>query len=765
MSARQRERLRREEELSKQLKKVEEAEEDSEEDEEEEIVAKKKAFVFSDTSSSSSSSSDEKEESGEKLDTSTTASNNRDNNNSRKNKKFRKKKTVNTSDENEEEESEAIRLAREAKERQDAEDAAFLDAVIATKQIPASSQAQPAVGMSDVYSFTDSAFLSLQDVDIRMLDMDAWIRQRFTGMQDTPLEGGGPHRGFTGRRGQRQPLRRGIQHQQLPGNNVVNKKLYFSQQKDDWTKPPSFIAGGIGMQKVPVSSDATGKLPYTMYSFEWSKEYKQLQVIYEVVQHLGDPNYLVMFLANNPYHVEGFLELGMIFLRSGHVEKGLDCIRRCIFIYECFSFDPFPLHPLQARMDPTTAENRPYFQALFRYMQISSRQGYHILAADIARILLSLNPMDDLLGLLLMLDALLLQAGKYEVILQLCGVQLDQLVGEQALSTVERAEHWQRAYLIDSHISSEDASESRNYTVAELANWWYSLALATYLWIQKREQQRRFAPPQHSSAGTNSAALPEEVPSMKVANALLQQALERYPFVLEALLPRVEAPAKLVQQVKSHPYVQAAQQSLPFESFVHRLTEGYVLKQEHIWTQKSDAVEWLLQQTAVFLQRTEPSAASTNPNNACSGSGSSGSNGSGIKGELQYPYVAHILEISTSLLQDKYANIPLEDFQEDFNRLPADLQAIDEDLLDPRVLGGGARFPKLHQQLLAMKSIVKRNQRVAWFYNQEQQHQAKQRQGLFSMSVLIDLTRPLLQLFLLTLLPWIAVPRYQRPRR
>ena len=61
---------------------------------------------------------------------------------------------------------------------------------------------------------------------------------------------------------------------------------------------------------------------------------------------------------------------------------------------------------------------------------------------------------------------------------------------------------------------------------------------------------------------------------------------------------------------------------------------------------------------------------------------------------------------------------------------------------------------------------MKYNQRRAQFFAQEQAYQTKQRTGgLFTTQWCIDLTRPLLQLFLLSFLPWIVITKPNHSER
>ncbi len=70
------------------------------------------------------------------------------------------------------------------------------------------------------------------------------------------------------------------------------------------------------------------------FRFQWSDEYASLHRQYCIVQNSGDANRLVLFLSRNPFHVDGFLQLAMVFARTGQMDRAAELVRRCLFCLE-----------------------------------------------------------------------------------------------------------------------------------------------------------------------------------------------------------------------------------------------------------------------------------------------------------------------------------------------------------------------------------------------------------------------------------------------
>ena len=75
-------------------------------------------------------------------------------------------------------------------------------------------------------------------------------------------------------------------------------------------------------------------------------------------------------------------------------------------------------------MDPATPENAPFFTALFRHMQMCSMLGCPSVAAEVGKLLLSLDPQGDRFNVLLTLDHFLVTAAKHTQLLDFMGLTL-----------------------------------------------------------------------------------------------------------------------------------------------------------------------------------------------------------------------------------------------------------------------------------------------------------------------------------------------------
>ncbi|CAM9276726.1 unnamed protein product, partial [Ectocarpus fasciculatus] len=259
-----------------------------------------------------------------------------------------------------------------------------------------------------------SALSDILRVDPKSLDVDSLIRQRFAGAgADTGADRGAGRRGAGVRQGNAK------QHVHRLGGAA---RFVFGMPKDEWLKPPSYAGGGVGMRAVRAPVDmCTGDVSLgarlrgrTFYQFVWADEYVRVNEQFSVIQRSGDANRLVVFLSQNYYHMEGLLQLAMVFARTGQMDRASDLVRRCLYCIHCAEAEGFRPCAASALLDPAVLENKIYFAAVFRHMQIVGMLGCPSVAANIAKLLLSLNPFGDTAHVLLCLDYYLISAGEYE---------------------------------------------------------------------------------------------------------------------------------------------------------------------------------------------------------------------------------------------------------------------------------------------------------------------------------------------------------------
>jgi hypothetical protein len=333
---------------------------------------------------------------------------------------------------------------------------------------------------------TSAELAHLLAVDPKDLDVDGLMRERFAGADSALDRQAGARGGKTGKK--------------------VNKlggsaRFIFGYPKAEWPDAPSFAGGGVGMT-TEQSGGAYSPGPYhgqPRFRFTWSEEYQKLNESYLVVQRSGDANRLVAFLSQHPYHLEGLLQLAMVFARTGVMDRAADLIRRCVYYLnasECEAFRPCSALCL---LDPSRTENKAYFTAVFRHMQIVGMLGCPSISAATAKLLLSLDPYGDTCYTLLVLDFYLLSAGMASEVARIFSESPRFVLGYPS---------W----------SAQDVS----YTLADLPNWNYSVALGRFLTDRK---VGLFVNDKKSDSVEELSA-----------DLLLKKAIRKFPFFLKYII-------------------------------------------------------------------------------------------------------------------------------------------------------------------------------------------------------------------------------------
>ncbi|CAN0043676.1 unnamed protein product [Discosporangium mesarthrocarpum] len=131
-------------------------------------------------------------------------------------------------------------------------------------------------------SGSSSLLAELLRCDGRNLKIDYEMRRKFgssVGNNRSAVQGPGQGRG----RGRRRVMPRAVQ--QVPA--LTLKKLVVSSPKEDWPKPPSFVVGGMGMERTEAPTGLPGwqleaHCGAEWFKFKYSPSYQQLQVMYNL---------------------------------------------------------------------------------------------------------------------------------------------------------------------------------------------------------------------------------------------------------------------------------------------------------------------------------------------------------------------------------------------------------------------------------------------------------------------------------------------------
>lgn len=413
---------------------------------------------------------------------------------------------------------------------------------------------------------------SLFHIDVNELNVDKILQQRFgvnEGNQNNAVE----DIRFSSKKQEKMynlAKKRGLLRKNKSGGSNLGTSMLrfvFGQPPASFQKPPSYIGGGYSMSKcsAPVSISSVPEWEKVFYAntqwyrIDWSADYIKLHVRYSAIQASGDVNELLMFLSQNPHQLDALIQLGMVFARTGQMDKASDLFKRCICYLECSflsSFEPWkdvqpsfnpgnsrsPQNSLSkafCRVDANSQENIVIFSALFRHMQISLMLGCPTVALNIALVILSLDPLRDPFYMLLFLDHLLVTSRRFDLMDLWYSNATDVnckvcfILGTPALNEPGGSSSITNSSSSDSSLECVQENEYKPLSISDaLPNWAYSHAISCFLHLEQIEKEHLF-----SSSSDHSADSAHKARSR--ANEALKNAVKRWPFLMTLLLDKV----------------------------------------------------------------------------------------------------------------------------------------------------------------------------------------------------------------------------------
>ncbi|KAM4720669.1 LOW QUALITY PROTEIN: ribosome quality control complex subunit TCF25 [Rhinophrynus dorsalis] len=194
--------------------------------------------------------------------------------------------------------------------------------------------------------------------------------------------------------GDQRPRQRQRQH---------HRSTWLTSPKNTW---PRYSKTGITMSLLE-------KRGVQYFTFEHQRDYQQVQFKFLDAVESMDPNNLVLLIQTNPYHVDSLLQLSDVFRLQDDQEMARDLIDRALYSLECAFHPVFSLTSGACRLDYCRTENRGFFLALFKHMFFLEKRGCPRTALEFCKLILSLDPENDPLCMLLVIDFLSLRAREY----------------------------------------------------------------------------------------------------------------------------------------------------------------------------------------------------------------------------------------------------------------------------------------------------------------------------------------------------------------
>ncbi|XP_075289454.1 ribosome quality control complex subunit TCF25 isoform X2 [Opisthocomus hoazin] len=198
---------------------------------------------------------------------------------------------------------------------------------------------------------------------------------------------------------------RAVLGDQRPRQRQYVRSTWLTAPKNTW---PRYSSTGITMQLLDTRRGAQH------FTFKHHREYQQVQFKFLDAVESMDPNNIVPLLeALEPYHVDSLLQLSDVCRMQEDQEMARDLVERALYSLEC-SFHPvFSLTSGTCRLDYRRPENRAFFLALFKHLMFLEKRGCPRTALEFCKLILSLDPENDPLCVLLLIDFLSLRAREY----------------------------------------------------------------------------------------------------------------------------------------------------------------------------------------------------------------------------------------------------------------------------------------------------------------------------------------------------------------
>ncbi|NXE42078.1 TCF25 factor, partial [Ptilorrhoa leucosticta] len=306
------------------------------------------------------------------------------------------------------------------------------------------------------------------------------------------------------------------------------RSMWLTAPKNTW---PRYSKTGITMQLLDTRRGVQH------FTFEHHREYQQVQFKFLDAVESMDPNNIVvrgLVIMFPPVFLQPLLCWGGVPVLS--LTLSLLSPERALYSLECAFHPVFSLTSGACRLDYRRPENRAFFLALFKHLMFLEKRGCPRTALEFCKLILSLDPENDPLCVLLLIDFLSLRAKEYTFLTRLF-------------------QEW------ESH---------RN--LSQLPNFAFSVPLA-YFFLSQQEERPEL----------------ERSQARERAARLIQLALIMFPSVLMPLLDHCSVQPDA--RVTSHPFFGLNAQ-ISQSPALNQLTSLYVGRTHALW--KDPAVmAWL----------------------------------------------------------------------------------------------------------------------------------------------------------------------------
>ncbi|EAT35520.1 AAEL012307-PA [Aedes aegypti] len=201
------------------------------------------------------------------------------------------------------------------------------------------------------------------------------------------------------------------------------KSTYLVNPKDSW---PPVGKSGIYMNLVQAPEQTLGGTSKGVadknviyFAFEHNPSYRQIQQTFLNAVESMDSDNIIKIINQHPYHVDSLIQLSELCKMSEDHAMASELIEHALFALESSFHTMFSLTQGTCRLDYRRQENRALFVTLFKHSQYLESRACSRTALEVAKLILTFDPVSDPLAIILMIDFYAIRAKQYEWLVQL----------------------------------------------------------------------------------------------------------------------------------------------------------------------------------------------------------------------------------------------------------------------------------------------------------------------------------------------------------
>mmetsp|Transcript_22848 Transcript_22848/g.40489 ORF Transcript_22848/g.40489 Transcript_22848/m.40489 type:complete len:636 (+) Transcript_22848:82-1989(+) len=283
----------------------------------------------------------------------------------------------------------------------------------AIKQAQLEAEEAKAAGLSGDQGGALLQLLALED--LKALNPDTELRRKIGRVTGSTNEGGQS----TATR-----PRRGVRGQPNQSSRRSHKAVFVSLSSDEVPpEAPAYASGGARMSIQGETVDGG-----VLLGFDASDTYHSADKAFAEIFATNDPNMIMSFIRQNPWHVPAFLAMSNVYIQTSQMEAAEMMLRSALYVLECWLHPRFVtlvqegrcrLHLSQEATSRDCGLNQDFVFSLFSSMLACRRKSLTETAFSQGVLIFALDPNTDPLFMLLILDQLALLAGQEEWLLKL----------------------------------------------------------------------------------------------------------------------------------------------------------------------------------------------------------------------------------------------------------------------------------------------------------------------------------------------------------